>query len=84
MDYAARTPEQLGQILRGSRKRRGLTQQAAASKVGLKQATVSAIENDASAASVSTLYKLLSALGLELVVRDSTVARATPSPPREW
>ena len=83
MDYVARTPEQLGQILRGSRKRLALTQQAAANKVGLKQATVSAVENDASGTSVQTLYKLLSALGLELVLRDASMVRDA-STSREW
>ena len=84
MDYVARTPEQLSQILKACRKRRDITQQEAAKKVGLKQATVSAIENNASATSVDTLYKLLSALGVELVLRDSTAARASTAAPREW
>ena len=70
MDYVARTPAQLGPILRSIRAERGLTQQDAGAKVGLKQSTVSAIESDSARSSVDTLYKLLSALGLELVVRD--------------
>ena len=85
MDYVARAPAQLGPILRSIRAERGLTQQDAGAKVGLKQSTVSAIESDAARTSVDTLYKLLSALGLELVVRDK------PSNPgssgvlkREW
>ena len=70
MDYSARTPAQLGPILRSIRTERGLTQQEAGAKVGLKQSTVSAIESDSGRTSVATLYKLLSALGLELFVRD--------------
>ena len=70
MDYVARTPAQLGPILRSLRAERGLTQQEAGTKVGLKQSTVSAIESHSGHTSVDTLYKLLSALGLELVVRD--------------
>jgi HTH-type transcriptional regulator/antitoxin HipB len=84
MDYVARTPKQLGQILQASRKRRELTQQAAANKVGLKQATISAAENNASGTSVETLYKLLSALGLELVLRDSATHRTITPTTREW
>ena len=72
MDYVARTPAQLGPILRSIRGERGLTQRDAGAKVGLKQSTVSAIESDAGRTSVDTLYKLLSALGLELVVRSKT------------
>jgi HTH-type transcriptional regulator/antitoxin HipB len=70
VDYVARTPAQLGLILRSIRTERGLTQQHAGAKVGLKQSTVSAIERESAHSSVDTLYKLLSALGLELVVRD--------------
>jgi HTH-type transcriptional regulator/antitoxin HipB len=70
VDYVARTPAQLGPILRSIRIERGLTQQEAGAKVGLKQSTVSAIESNSERTSVDTLYKLLSALELELVVRD--------------
>ena len=70
MDYTARTPVQLGPILRSIRNERGLTQRDAGAKVGLKQSTISAIESHSAHTSVDTLYKLLSALGLELVVRD--------------
>ena len=49
MDYVARTPKQLGPILRSIRVERGLTQKEAGAKVGLKQSTVSAIESDSSA-----------------------------------
>ena len=70
MDYVARTPAQLGPILRSIRIERGLTQREAGAKVGLKQSTVSAIESNAARTSVDTLYKLLSALELELFVRD--------------
>jgi HTH-type transcriptional regulator/antitoxin HipB len=75
VDYVARTPAQLGPILRSIRGERGLTQRDAGAKVGLKQSTVSAIESDAGHTSVDSLYKLLSALGLELVVRSKTSDR---------
>ena len=86
MAYVARTPEQLGQILKSCRLERKLTQQAAGTKVGMKQSTVSVIESDAGRSSVETLYKLLSALQLELVLRDRNGER-TPAPSkkqREW
>lgn len=85
MDYLARTPQQLGPALKGCRQQRSLTQGAAGAKVGLKQATVSAVEADASRTSVATLYKLLSALDLELVIRDKRAIAGTPrSRKREW
>ena len=86
MDYVAKTPEQLGQILKSCRSQRQLTQRAAGAKVGLKQSTISVVETDASGSSIETLYKLLSALELELVIRDRN-AEPVPAPPpaqREW
>jgi HTH-type transcriptional regulator/antitoxin HipB len=84
MDYAALTPKQLGQILKRCRSQRGMTQLAAGSTVGLKQSTISAIEADAGRSRVASLYKLLSSLGLELVLRDKTAGPATRTSKREW
>ncbi len=86
MEYVARTPEQLGQLLKSCRIERKLTQQAAGTKVGLKQGTISVVESDAARTSVETLYKLLSALQLELVLRDRNgeAARASKKKQREW
>jgi HTH-type transcriptional regulator / antitoxin HipB len=85
MEYVIRTPAQLGPILKSRRQQRGLTQSSAASTVGLKQPTVSALETDASRSSVETLYKLLSALDLELVLRDKQAESAKRrSTKREW
>lgn len=85
MDYVARTPAQLGPVLKSIRAARELTQQGAGVKVGLKQSTVSAIESDSGRSSVETLYKLLSALGLELVIRDKPSDHgASSARKREW
>jgi len=85
MEYVIRTPAQLGPILKSRRQQRCLTQSSAASRVGLKQTTVSAVESDALRTSVGTLYKLLSALDLELVLRDKHAEPAKQrSSKREW
>ena len=86
MDVIARTPVQLGAALKSARTRRGLTQTDAASRVGLKQKTVSSLENVGARTSVDTLYKMLSALGLELVIRDKEHgdSSARDKSPREW
>lgn len=81
MDYVARTPQQLGQVLKGCRQRHKLTQGAVGSKVGVRQSQISVIEANGARATVETLYKVLSGLGLELVVRDID---ATDSPTSEW
>lgn len=80
MRYTAHTPGQLGQILRGQRKSQKLTQREAARVVGLLPKTVSKLERTTATATVESLFKLLSALQLELVVRPKTPAAAD----REW
>lgn len=70
MEYLALTPYQLAQVLRGYRRARGLTQLEAAALGGLLQKTVSNIELAPERTSVESLFKLLSALNLELVLRD--------------
>lgn len=84
MDYVARTPKQLGQLLKSCRVQQERSQSAVGSKVGIKQSTVSVLEADASAARVATLYKLLSALDLELVIRDRGKTPLAESVKREW
>jgi HTH-type transcriptional regulator/antitoxin HipB len=60
------SPAQLAAVLRGHRHDRGLTQKEAGLKVGLLPKTVSALELDPGRSTVATLFKLLSALDLEL------------------
>ena len=81
MEYVARTAHQLGQVLKSRRKELGLTQSQVAAKVGLLQAQVSVIESHDVKATVTTLFKALSAVGLELVLRDSV---STTSKHTEW
>lgn len=78
----AHTPEQLAAVLRGQRQTSNLTQKQAAALVGLLPKTISAFESDPERGTVGSLYKLLSALGLELVLQTKA---STPSPSdSEW
>jgi HTH-type transcriptional regulator/antitoxin HipB len=81
MEYVARTPDQLGQVLKSCRQQRELTQSAVGSKVGIPQSRISQIELHGAPATVETLFKVLSALGLVLVLRDKTIPA---SGKREW
>lgn len=74
MEYLAPTPAQLAQILRGYRRSRQLTQAEMATMGGLMQKTVSNLEVAPQKTSVATLFKLLSALNLELVLREKSRA----------
>ena len=81
MDYVARTPRQLGQILRACRKKRQLTQGMVGSRVGVRQSQISSIETRGADITMDTLYRLLSALDLELVLRDKPAREKRPT---EW
>jgi len=79
-NYPIKTPKQLGSVLQGYRRERGLTQTDVGTKVGLAQKAVSKIELAPERAGLNMIFKLLAALDLELVVRP----RGTPAPRSEW
>jgi HTH-type transcriptional regulator/antitoxin HipB len=72
MDQITRTPKQLGTVLQRFRKATGLSQESLATRIHLRQATISALENSAANARLGTLFNTLAALDLELVVRPRT------------
>jgi len=72
MEYTIHTPQQLALALRSQRKARRLTQKTAGAAVGLLPKTVSALESSPERSSVESLFKLLSALELELVLRPKS------------
>ena len=76
MDQITRTPKQLGAILRRRRKEIGLSQVVLASRIHLRQATISALENSSTDARLDTLFDALAGLDLELVVRLRTKGSA--------
>jgi HTH-type transcriptional regulator / antitoxin HipB len=76
MDSAIRTFSQLGQALQAYRKKTSLTQIETAAKVGLRPKTISSLEMHPEKGTLVSLFKLLSALELELVIRPQT--RRTP------
>lgn len=64
------SPEMLAHSLKDARRRRHLTQQATAERIGIKQATVSGFEHHPERSRLETLFKLLAALDLELHVTE--------------
>jgi len=69
-DYPVRTDQQLTQLIKSFRKARGLTQADLAQAQGVTQQAASALERNPSAASVGRLLRTLSAMGVELVLRE--------------
>jgi len=60
------SPETLGKILRRYRKDMGFSQSVAGKKFNIPQKTVSRIESGISSVYIGTLFKYMSALGLEM------------------
>ena len=83
MDYLIKTPAQLGDVMRGQRKSRRLTQQAVGDTVGLPQKAVSLIETNPGPASLERVFRLLAALRLEVVVRQADAADPA-RPSADW
>jgi HTH-type transcriptional regulator/antitoxin HipB len=64
----ARDSKQIGNIIRRARKKQGLNQTQLSEKTGLRQATISQVENGRPSARIDTLLALFAALDLELRV----------------
>lgn len=68
MSQLARNPEQLGNLIRRARRRLGWSQTVLGEKAGVRQETVSLVENGHAAARLDTILALLAALDLDLQV----------------
>jgi len=77
MANLARTPKQLGSLVRRSRKRHGLSQTALSEKTGLRQATISEIEAGNAGARLDTILKVLATLALEIRIVPRSKSAAT-------
>jgi HTH-type transcriptional regulator / antitoxin HipB len=75
MDYIARTPQQLGAVLKAARERQALSQTKIGVKAGFAQSKISLIENHTVSTSIDILYKTVSALGMEIVLRDKSALK---------
>lgn len=64
----ARSPEQIGNSIRRARKKRSMSQSELGEKAGLRQETISLIENGNSATKIETLLAVLAALSLEFKI----------------
>ena len=80
-EQVIRAPAQLGVLLRGARRERGMSQQELALKAGgTSQNRLSELELQPGRFTVERLLLILAALDLELVVRP----RDTSTKPAEW
>lgn len=84
-EFTVRTAGQLPALLKAFRKQAGLTQTAAAKRLGVTQQTLSALERHAERVSVERLLQLMAILGVELVLRqDERQDHLLPSEDLDW
>lgn len=77
MDLVLSFPEQLSTHMRSLRRAQGMTQTQMASRMGVTQSRIAAIEKNAASMSLEQLHRALSALDTELVLRP----RGKETPP---
>jgi HTH-type transcriptional regulator/antitoxin HipB len=75
MNDLARDPKQIGNLIRRARKKQALSQQALGDRAGLRQETISFIENGNPAAKIETLLAVLAALDLEFQMAPRSKGR---------
>ena len=76
MNTLVRSPKQIGVAIRKIRRAKDLNQTQLSERAGLRQATVSNIENGDGATRLATFCDVLAALDLELIVRQRTLSGA--------
>jgi HTH-type transcriptional regulator/antitoxin HipB len=85
MQQTIATPYQMGQILAAGRRRAGLTQTEAASRLGVSQSRISTLENDSGALTLDQLLTLFGAYELQLQVVDKgSSAPGSSASALEW
>lgn len=77
MTDLARTPKQIGNLVRRTRKRRGMSQSELGEKAGLRQETISLIETGNPATKLETILAVLAALDLEFRITPRSKGAAS-------
>jgi HTH-type transcriptional regulator/antitoxin HipB len=72
----ARSPKQVGNLIRRARKQRGWSQTQLGERAGLRQETVSLIESGNPATRLDTILAVLAALDLEFQIGPRSKGRA--------
>ena len=76
MKNRARTPNDIGHAIRQARKAKKLTQKELAERSGVWQETISKVENGLSDTKLETVFDILAALDLEILVQDRSKGSA--------
>ncbi|MDR3490416.1 MAG: XRE family transcriptional regulator [Gammaproteobacteria bacterium] len=74
MEQLVHSPKSLASAITRQRKAKKLSQTEAGSIFNIEQSTFSSIENGAPGTRLETLFRILAALDLEMVIRPKTVS----------
>lgn len=77
MTELARTPKQLGNLIRRTRKNQGLSQTQLGAKTGLRQATISEIEAGRPGTKLESILKVLAILNLEIRIDPRSIGSSS-------
>ena len=78
MDQVIYSPKALGNAIKRQRKEKKLNQQEAGADFKINQTTISSIEQGAPGTRLETLFRLLAALELEMVIRPKKPTHLRP------
>lgn len=84
MNYLIRSPSQLASHLRSLRKIRQLSQAQLGTLVGLDQTRIAKIEKDPRRISAGQLLKILSALGMQVVLESKPATSDNADAAASW
>lgn len=87
MNASILTETQLGHLLQGYRKARGMNQTQLAQRAGISQARLSTLESHPGRITVAQLLRLTAALGLDLCIEEGApqdAHRVADSAAPEW
>lgn len=69
MDQLILSPQALGNVIKRQRKIKNLSQEEAGINFNLDQTTISTVENGAAGTRLETIFRVLAALDLEMIIR---------------
>lgn len=79
-----RSPKELALMIANQRKKLKLSQTEVSQLVGLKQKTISALENRPESIQLETLFRILSALNLDMKLANKNAEAANTQWKEEW
>lgn len=87
MEQLVYSPESLGKAIQRQRKLKNLNQSEAGAPLVLEQSTVSSIERGVAGTRIDTIFRILAALDLEMVIRSKNIRAKNKSsfvPDESW